>query len=630
MFEALRERDFRLLFTGQTISLIGSSITTVALAFAVLEIGSSTDLGIVMGAGLLPLVLFLVVGGVWADRLPRQWVMIVSDLIRFACQAGMAWLLLTHRATMWELIILQFVRGSAEAFFRPAQAGLLPHTVSVEHLQQANALRGLTDSLGVTLGAAFGGVLVAAVGSGWAIGIDALTYLASAAFLWGLRGLVPLASLPADSLSPAATARVGRAREAEPCGAGPRASTRPRGMVLAALRSDNRLGGTTLTCDENAEHFTMQGLGEIAPAKLLDLENRRQLVWADPVTRKWVLETVATRARGTAAAKAAARAGEAAAAAAEAAARERAGTGGVTSAAAGPRVFETSAWHAAGTRRPAGVRAAQTRFEAPRGDAGGARRVVWSEPPREQAAPPGAPLAPGGFAAGALPQAEAGGESGSFLADLRDGWQEFRSRTWLWVMVCEAAVFHLVIIAPLFVLGPFVAKYSLGGAAAWGAILASFGVGQVAGGAAGLRLRPARPLLLCGWLTVLEVPLFAFFALGYGTTALIGAAAVCGIAAALVNVLWETTLQEQIPSEALSRVSAFDLMGSLAFYPLGVVAAGPIAAVIGVTGSFTLASVATFGSAVLQIALPDIRGVRRRGPAPANPQTGLPVSSHSR
>ncbi|MGZ4198780.1 MAG: MFS transporter [Thermoleophilia bacterium] len=462
MFGALRERDFRLLFTGQTFSLIGSSITTVALAFAVLEIGSTTDLGIVVAAGLVPLVAFLLIGGVWADRLPRQWVMLVSDVVRFACQAVMAWLLLTHRATIWELVILQFVRGTAEAFFRPAQTGLVPHTVSAGRLQQANALRGLTDSLGVTLGAAMGGVLVAFIGSGWAIAVDSLSYLVSAWFLWGLRGLVPVTFALGGSLSAAES-----------------------------------------------------GL-----------------------------------------------------------------TAGLTDG-AGP----------------------------PAGDG-------------------------------------RGGGAGSFLDDLRGGWQEFRSRTWLWVVVCEAAVFHLLIIAPLMVLGPYVAKHSLGGAAAWGAILASHGVGQVIGGVSGLRLRPARPLLLCGWLTLLEVPLFAFFALGYGTTALICAAVPCGISAALVNVLWETTLQEQVPPEALSRVSAFDWMGSLAFYPLGIVIAGPISAVIGVAGSFTVASAATAASAVLQILLPDIRRVHRGRPTPVrtsltqghgsgeaalgDSQTGLPVSSHSR
>ncbi len=434
MFEALRERDFRLLFTGQAVSLIGSAITTVALAFAVLDISHhyNVDYGLVMAAGLVPLLAFLLVGGVWADRLPRQWVMLVSDVVRFVCQAIMAWLLITHRATIWELVVLQFVRGSAEAFFRPAQTGLVPQTVSPGRLQQANALRGLTDSMGVTLGAALGGVLVAAIGSGWAIGLDSASYLVSAAFLWGLRGLAP----------------VGRG------------------------------------------------------------------------------QTAATPAVGAA-------------------------------------DFAEATFESAGSAAAA-------------------------------------------FAA----QKPAATPAGGFLGELLDGWQEFRSRTWLWVMVSEAAVFHMLIIAPLMVLGPSIAKHALGGAMAWGAILAAFGVGQIAGGAAGLRLRPARPLLLCGWLTLLEAPFFAFFALGYGLRPLVVAGAVCGVSAALVNVLWETTLQEQIPPEVLSRVSAFDLMGSLAFYPLGTLIVAPIAFVIGVGGSFAVACGTTIGSGLLQIALPDIRGVR--------------------
>ena len=81
-------------------------------------------------------------------------------------------------------------------------------------------------------------------------------------------------------------------------------------------------------------------------------------------------------------------------------------------------------------------------------------------------------------------------------------------------MVSEATVFHLLIIAPLMVLGPSIARARPRAApTAWGAILAALGVGQIVGGAIGLRLQPARPLLLCGWLTLLEVPLFAFFAL---------------------------------------------------------------------------------------------------------------------
>ena len=155
-------------------------------------------------------------------------------------------------------------------------------------------------------------------------------------------------------------------------------------MLVAALRSDNPLGGAPLACDAAAEHFTIHGIGEITAAKLLDLENRRQLVWADPVTREWVLETVALRVRRATAAKAAARAAAAAAAASAAAAsaaaasaREQARAGDIARAGAGTLVFEPPP--PAGARHPAGVRAARTRFETPVAVGDGPRRVVWSE-----------------------------------------------------------------------------------------------------------------------------------------------------------------------------------------------------------------------------------------------------------
>ena len=161
-------------------------------------------------------------------------------------------------------------------------------------------------------------------------------------------------------------------------------------MLIAALRSDNPLGGAPLTCDEAAEHFTLQGLGEIGAAKLLDLENRRQLVWADPVTREWVIETAAIRVRKEAAARSS-RAAEAAAAAA--AAEERARSGGVATGGSGTLVFEPPPSRRAASRQPAGIRAAQTRFDAPAATAAvRSGTVVWSEPPdTPPASPPPVP-----------------------------------------------------------------------------------------------------------------------------------------------------------------------------------------------------------------------------------------------
>ena len=185
---ALRERDFRLQFCAQATSLIGDNIVPVALAFAVLDLtGSASDLGIVLAARTLPLVVFVLAGGVWADRLPRHVLMLSSDLGRAVSQGVLAALLITGRATVWEIVVLQAVNGTATAFFRPASTGLTPHTVSAERLQQANALLYFTLSIASIVGPALAGVLVATIGSGWAIAVDAATFAVSAAFLLQLR-----------------------------------------------------------------------------------------------------------------------------------------------------------------------------------------------------------------------------------------------------------------------------------------------------------------------------------------------------------------------------------------------------------------------------------------------------------
>jgi MFS family permease len=183
-FDALKERPFRLLFLGQAVSLLGDGMVGVALAFAVLEeTGSASDLGIVLAARTVPLVAFLLVGGVWADRLPRRALMVTTDLIRFAAHGLMAALLITGSPSVWALAALAGIAGAASAFFNPAISGIMPAVVSTERLQQANALRGLTEGVGRIAGPALAGVLVVAVGPGWALAVDAATFAVSAAFL---------------------------------------------------------------------------------------------------------------------------------------------------------------------------------------------------------------------------------------------------------------------------------------------------------------------------------------------------------------------------------------------------------------------------------------------------------------
>jgi MFS family permease len=393
-FAALRERQFRLLFTGQIVSLLGDAITGVALAFAVLDLtGSATDLGYVFAAKTIPLVTFLLVGGVFADRLPRRAVMLTADVVRGAAQGTVALLVLTHSAQVWELVVLQAVAGTATAFFNPASTGLTPMTVSPELLQQANALRGLSMAATGIIGSVISGALVAGVGAGWALAIDATTFGVSAIFLAQLR-LPPHATLP--------------------------------------------------------------------------------------------------------------------------------------------------------------------------------------------------------------PQ--------SFLRDLREGWHEFASRTGVWVIVLSASIGNMMT-AIFVVLGAVIAKTSLGGAGAWAAILASLGLGSLFGGLVSLRIRVRHPLFLAssmGGFLALPMALLALQA----SAALVAAGALlAGGGNMIFNSLWETSLQQHIPASALSRVSAYDWFGSLAFQPLGLVLAGPAAAAaaIGISTTLWVATAVTLAMAVLVIATPSVR-----------------------
>jgi len=408
---ALREPEFRKLFFGQAASVVGSMLTIVALPFAVLAIGgTATDIGIVEAAYFLPMVLMVAVGGVWADRLDRRKVMLAVDLLRTTLQLAAAGLLLTDLATVWMLVLLQVASGIGDAFFRPAYTGLVPQVVSPGRLQQANALQGLVQSASITLGAATGGLLVAALGAGWAIGIDGCTFAVSACFLWRLR---------------------------------------PRAVPAAA-------------------------------------------------------------------------AGEAAAG------EERAATG--------------------------------------------------------------------------------------FLADLRLGWREFTSHTWLWVMVSGASIFLMTVEAPLTVLGPIVARDFYAGARTWGFLAAGMGVGQIVGGVVALRWRPRRPFLVlsCGMsLTALPMAALATTAPAW---ALLGAAAVLGVVWGMFDPFWLTAMQREVPPDMISRVSSYDYLGSLAFYPLGLALAGPVSDLIGIAATLWIG--AGFGIAVslFWLSWHDVRAVHELGP----------------
>src|SRR5687767_6635415 len=136
----LRERPFRLLWFGQTASNAGDAIVYVALVFAVLDVGSKADLGLVLASFWLSRTLFILVGGVWADRLPRRLLMLACDAVRAAVEAFTCVMVLTGSMEIWMFVATGALFGTAAAFFGPASTGLIPQLVSGERLQQANAL----------------------------------------------------------------------------------------------------------------------------------------------------------------------------------------------------------------------------------------------------------------------------------------------------------------------------------------------------------------------------------------------------------------------------------------------------------------------------------------------------------
>jgi MFS family permease len=393
----LARREFRLLFLARGISFLGSAMAPIALAFAVLDLtGSASDLGLVLAARIVPQLVFLLVGGVWADRLPRHLVMVVADLVTGGAQAATAALLLTGNAEIWHLVVLQAIGATGFAFFFPASTGLVPQTVEPSLLQQANAVLRMALNVATIGGAALGGILVAAVGSGWALAIDAGTFFVSAALLAVMR-----------------------------------------------VAHDQRLG---------------------AP---------------------------------------------------------------------------------------------------------------------------------------------------NFLAELREGWREFASRTWLWVVVLAFGFINAAETGALNVLGPVVARAELGGASAYGAIFAAQALGLLLGAVVALRFKPSRPLYVGCAAMILLPPVLVLLALGAPLPLILAAAIVMGIGIELFGIYWDTALQQHVPERSLSRVSSYDALGSFIFIPLGQLAAGPTSEAIGVDQTLYLAAGIVTLAVVAMVATPDIRHLRR-------------------
>ena len=184
-FGPLRERQFRLLWFARTGSAFGDSLIPVALIWAVShDLGAgATGVGLVLACYWIGGAAVTLAGGVWADRLPRRAVMIGADLVRLGTQSTTAVLLFAGTAHVWQLAVLQGIAGAAAGFFNPASKALIPQTVSVGRLQQANALISLSRSTTNVFGPALAGAIVAVAGAGWVFAIDAGSFLFSVIFV---------------------------------------------------------------------------------------------------------------------------------------------------------------------------------------------------------------------------------------------------------------------------------------------------------------------------------------------------------------------------------------------------------------------------------------------------------------
>lgn len=200
--------------------------------------------------------------------------------------------------------------------------------------------------------------------------------------------------------------------------------------------------------------------------------------------------------------------------------------------------------------------------------------------------------------------------SGSLVGDVREGWREFRKRTWLWVVVAEFAVLNALVFGPFQMLGASVAVDSLGGLGAWTMILAALGGGRLGGGLVALFWRPQRPLfaatlVIGSW----AVPL-ALLGIAAPVSAIASAAAIAGASLSVFGALWHTTLQSKVPEDQLSRMFSYDWLGSLGLLPFGYLIAFGGQALFAAEATFIAAAVIVIAATAIVVSLPAIRGMR--------------------
>ncbi len=199
--------------------------------------------------------------------------------------------------------------------------------------------------------------------------------------------------------------------------------------------------------------------------------------------------------------------------------------------------------------------------------------------------------------------------AGNMIHDLRDGWREFRSRQWLWVVVLQYSFVMMVIQAVWAVLGPVVANERLGGARGWSLVLAAESIGMVVGVVFAIRAKPKRPIRLVVLLTFPIAILPLVLGLGAHLLVAVAAAFVVGVAIDILVVMWDTTMQREIPQDALSRVSSYDALGTLMLGPVGLLLAGPSVGLIGADKALLISAGVTCLASAAALCSPGVRNL---------------------
>ena len=197
----------------------------------------------------------------------------------------------------------------------------------------------------------------------------------------------------------------------------------------------------------------------------------------------------------------------------------------------------------------------------------------------------------------------------SMLVELGHGWREFSSRSWLWVIVVQFGLYRLMVYGPFIVLGSALADRNMGGSSAWAMILSAQGAGSILGGLAMQHVRPRRPLVVATLATFAFAGPVAGMAFSVAVVGVVGAAALSGVGVAVFVTLWESTIQREIPAHLLSRVAAYDWLGSYALTPVGFLMAALLSTHIGIRATLLVSAIWAVLSSTAVLAIPSVRQI---------------------